>query len=122
MKQLNSTGFKLDIPRIANVARTGMADIFRQVSAVVTDLQTEETLTEDPLLRELDHRARRVLALFARQTTIRSADVAGILGISQRQARELLTGWVKDGWLVVVDPSKRARKYGLSDDHRRLVE
>ncbi len=100
----------------------GMADIFRQVSAVVTDLQTEETLTEDPLLRELDHRARRVLALFARQTTIRSADVAGILGVSQRQARELLAGWVQVGWLVVVDPSKRARKYGLSDDHRRLVE
>lgn len=99
-----------------------MAAIFSQVSAVVTDLQTEETLTEDPLLRELDHRARRVLALFATQTTVRSADVAGILGISQRQARELLAGWVKDGWLVVADPSKRARKYRLSDGHRRLVE
>ena len=100
----------------------GMADIFSQVGQVVTDLQDQEGLTEDPLLRELDHRARRVLALFARQTTIRSADVAGILGVSQRQARELLAGWVRVGWLVVLDPSKRARKYGLADDYRRLVE
>ena len=32
-----------------------MEDIFSQVSRVVTDLQTEENLTEDSLLRELDH-------------------------------------------------------------------
>ncbi|MDZ7845255.1 MAG: hypothetical protein U5K99_10695 [Anaerolineales bacterium] len=39
-----------------------------------------------------------------------------LLGISARQTRDLLTGWVKDGWLVVADPSRRGRKYSLAEE------
>jgi len=29
--------------------------------------------------------------------------------------------WVKDGWLVMTDLSKRARSYGLSAQYRQFV-
>lgn len=75
----------------------------------------EEGIRPEPQqLRELDHRARVVLALFARQQAITSRDVAQALGLSGRMARVLLAQWVASGWLVVQDPSKRARNYALS--------
>jgi Fic family protein len=100
----------------------GMAEIFSKVAQQVTKLQRQEEILDDSLLRQLDHRARRVLAIFANQMVIRSSDVANILGISQRQARELIAGWVNNGWLLVIDPSKRGRKYGLAPKYRKLVE
>ena len=72
-------------------------------------------------LRKLDHRARMVIALFSKQETIISSDVAQALGLSDRMARVLLKEWVDAGWLVVVDPSKRARCYTLADAIRELT-
>ena len=62
----------------------------------------------------LDPRARRVLALFAEAERITAREVARLLGLSERFARNLLHGWVTDGWLEVADPSRRARVYRLS--------
>jgi hypothetical protein len=39
-----------------------------------------------------------------------------------RQSRDLLAGWVEDGWLEVADPSKRGRKYLLAEAYRVLLE
>jgi hypothetical protein len=74
------------------------------------------------LLRPLDHRARRVLGLFAQQALIVSSNGANLLGLSVRQARDLLTGWVAQGWLEVADPSRRGRKYRLADRYHELLE
>ena len=78
-------------------------------------------VSEPHELRRLDHRARTVLALFSKQEQITSADVARALGLSERMARVYLTSWVKDGWIEVADPSRRARKYALSESVRRHV-
>jgi Fic family protein len=72
-------------------------------------------------LRRLDARARAVLALFARTERITSADVARTLGLSPRTARDLLAEWVRDGWVEVADPSRRARAYQLTADYRRII-
>jgi hypothetical protein len=52
----------------------------------------------------LDHRARRVLGLFAKGDLTKSSDVANLLGIVTRQSRELLSKWSGQGWLEIVDP------------------
>jgi len=67
------------------------------------------------LAQVLGRRARRVVALLEEQGTVRSAEVARLLGISPRQARNLLRGWVADGWLEMVDPSRRGRRYRLRE-------
>lgn len=101
----------------------GMAVVFERVAGQVTHMAEagiDDQASQD-LLRPLGYRARRVLGLFAAQTTIRSGDVANLLGISPRQARDLLSAWVEQGWLVVLDPSRRGRRYGLSENYRQLV-
>ena len=54
----------------------------------------------------LDHRARRVLGLFADQDLIKSSDVANLLGISTRLDREILSKWSEQDWLEIADPSR----------------
>jgi Fic family protein len=67
-------------------------------------------------LRRLDPTQRKALELFRGSTVITSRDVEALFGVSQRTARNLLTAWVDDGFVVVVDPAKRTRKYGLSSE------
>ena len=72
-------------------------------------------------LRRLDHRARTVLALFARAQQVTALQVAATLGLSERMARLLLNTWVKDGWLVIANPSNRKRSYELSEIYRQYI-
>jgi len=98
-----------------------MAEVFEQVSEVVGKYSLEPKTDEsDLMLRTLDPRARRVLGIFSRQEFIQSSDVARLVGLSVRQSRELLSQWVRQGWLEVEDPSNRARKYRLAEPYRNL--
>lgn len=101
----------------------GMAVVFERVAEQVREEIAGEVYDQEALvlLRSLDHRARRVLSLFATQDYLHSSEVASLLGISVRQTRDLMTGWVKDGWLDVADPSRRGRKYSLSEEYRILL-
>lgn len=54
----------------------------------------EHPTLEPEALRRLDARARTVLGLFTRTEEITSSDVARILGLSDRAARDLLRSWV----------------------------
>ncbi len=69
----------------------------------------------------LDHRARRVLGLFAKGDLLLSSDVANLLGISTRHARELLLKWSGRDWLEIADPSRRGWKYRLTKTYKSLV-
>jgi len=100
----------------------GMSVVFERVSEEVERHSKGEAVDENlELLRPLDRRARRVLALFAEQDFIKSSDVANLLGISTRQARELLSQWAAQGWLEIADPSRRGRKYRLEQKYQGLV-
>ena len=72
-------------------------------------------------LRRLDHRARTALSLFAKTQEVTTSQVAATLGLSERMARLLLNTWVKDGWLVITNPSNRKRAYGLSAVYRQYI-
>ena len=61
------------------------------------------------------------MGLFTSQKTIRSTDFADILGVSMRQARNLLSQWVEAGWLEITDPSKKGRKYNLAEKYQELL-
>lgn len=102
----------------------GMAVVFERVADQVRSEMRDANFDQEvlALLRPLDHRTRRVIGLFNTQEFVQSSDVASLLGISVRQTRDLLTGWVADGWLEVADPSKRGRKYRLAEAYRVLLE
>lgn len=100
---------------------SNLAEVFEAVRRRAEKCAAVGVLAEPEALRRLDHRARIVLGLFANKETITASDVARELGLSERMARNLLVDWVKDGWLEVTKPSRRARAYGLSAKYRQYV-
>ena len=96
-----------------------LADVFRTASDEALRLKNAPPAAEPEFLRRLDHRARIVLGLFAKQETITATQVAGVLGLSERMVRNLMQGWVKQGWLLVADNSRRKRAYKLSAIYRQ---
>ena len=98
-----------------------MAEIFRQVAGEVQSYPSEPRTPEAPELQRLDRRARVVLGMFTNQGTLTTAEIARALGLSPRTVRDLLQNWVADGWLELVDPSRRARRYRLSAVYRRFI-
>jgi cell filamentation protein, protein adenylyltransferase len=91
----------------------GMATVFETVAHEVRDHAVLEKPTEQAFLRQLDRRGRIVYGLFERQNDITANDVARALGLSPRQARELLSEWVGQGWLVISESSRKLRRYRL---------
>ncbi len=100
---------------------TTLAGVFEMVREEAARCAREGVPAEPAELRRLDRRARLVLGLFAKADRIATADVARVLGLSDRMARNLLGEWVAEGWVRVADPSKRGRRYSLSAVYRQYV-
>jgi len=96
-----------------------LADVFSTAKDEALRLKDFPPAPEPELLRHLDHRARIVLGLFAKQETITATQVAENLGLSERMARNLMQEWVEQGWLLVADDSRRKRAYKLSALYRQ---
>ena len=100
---------------------TSVASVFKAVKEEALRCARKGIPTEPDLLRKLDRRARRVFALFSKQDRITTPEVAGVLGLSDRMARILVQGWVKAGWLVMAQASKKARAYGVAESYRQFI-
>jgi len=99
----------------------GMAESFEKVRNRAREIARESVKVEPVQMRGLDPRQRRVMEHFINNETITSRDVAQFLGLSQRTARHLLSGWADDGFLTIIDPAKKSRKYGLSQEFRAIL-
>ncbi len=67
-------------------------------------------------IRSLDDKQRKVLLLFKSKSFITSFDIQKVLQLKPRTARDLAQKWVESGFLVIADPSKKARKYALAKE------
>jgi Fic family protein len=95
----------------------GMADSFESVRRRAQEAADRGMRDDSAALRRLDPRQRRALELFRRSVVITSRDVEGLFGVSQRTARNILSSWVSDGFVLVVDPARKSRSYRLSPDY-----
>jgi Fic family protein len=93
----------------------GMADSFDRVEAQARHEAAAGSADRTPLLRALDARQRKALTLFQASREISSLDIADLFGFSHRAAAMLCQRWVADGFLVIANASKKARKYRLND-------
>lgn len=93
----------------------GMAVSFESVRRRAQEAAASGALDQSKALRRMDPRQRQALGLFRGQAMITSRDVEALFGISQRAARNLLSAWVADGFVVVTDAAKKSRRYRLSD-------
>ena len=99
----------------------GMAAVFQRVAGEVREQAGQPGAPEPAELRRLDRRARIVLGLFSRQESVTAAEMARALGLAPRTVRDLVGGWLADGWLVLADPARKSRRYHLSAEYRQFI-
>lgn len=92
----------------------GMVDAFESVQRRVKEEARAGKADKSELLKRLDARQRKALDLFRKSSFVTAAQVHKILGLSARTSRHICQRWVENGFFVVVDPSKKARKYALA--------
>lgn len=98
-----------------------LARVFLLAQQEALECAREGLPAEPAELRQLDQRARTVLALFVQYDEITTSMAAASLGLSPRMARELVAGWVQDGWLEPVTSAKKNRSYHLSAVYRYFI-
>jgi Fic family protein len=113
---------KADITEWVEYFCEGVATSFESVRRRAQEAAGTGALDQSAALRRLDPRQRKALELFRASTVITSRDVEALFGISQRASRNLLTAWVDKGFVVVADPAKKTRKYGLSSEFTALLQ
>lgn len=99
----------------------GMAEAFESIQRRAKVEARAGKADQSQMLRQLDARQRRVLDLFRESVWTTTAQVEKLLGLNARTARHLCQQWSEEGFFVVVDPSKKARKYGLAAALSKLV-
>ena len=111
-----------DITKWVEYFCAGMADSFESVKRRAQEAAGSGAQDRSTALRRLDPRQRKALELFRDSNTITSRDIASLFAISARAARNLLSAWVENGFLVVTDPAKRSRKYELATDFQAILK
>ncbi len=112
---------KADITKWVEYFCAGMADSFESVRRRARQAAGSGAADNSQALRRLDPRQRTALGLFRDFDVISSRDIATLFGLSERAARNLLSAWVQGGFLRVVDPAKRTRKYGITQEFTSLL-
>jgi Fic family protein len=99
----------------------GMADSFAKIRSQAEEAHSKGAPDQTPLLRELDAQQRKALSLFAKMKTAASSDIAKFFKISTRSASALCKKWVDAGFLMIADPSKKTRRYQLTEKYEQLI-
>lgn len=76
---------------------------------------------QSDLMRKLDPEQRYVLSLFKDYEIVTSSQIADFLKYKPRTIRNICSKWVDSGFLKVVEPSRKARKYALSKQYESLL-
>lgn len=110
---------KAEITKWVEYFCDGMAESFESVQRRAAEASGAEDLSQS--LRKLDPRQRRALELFRERELITSREIELLFNVSQRTARHLLGQWVESDFVVISDPAKKSRKYGLSPRFREWL-
>lgn len=100
----------------------GMAASFESVLKRMDQSKTEDSQDQMVLLRKLDPKQRKAIALFQEFETITSKQIGDLFGFKSRTSAFLCARWVEEGFLVVVDPSNKGRKYKLAELYQELID
>ena len=100
----------------------GMATSFEKVRDQALREAERGGKDQSKLLRNLDSKQRRALALFQMSREIAAKDVADLFGYRPRTAALLCQRWVEKGFLETTDPAKKTRRYKLGASYASIVE
>jgi Fic family protein len=99
----------------------GMATSFENVLKRMQSMQSDGKEDLAPLLRKLDPKQRKALELFQEFETITSSQIGALFGFKARNSAMLCATWVKEGFLEIVNPSNKGRRYKLAQKYKELL-
>ncbi|MDZ4323006.1 MAG: Fic family protein [Alphaproteobacteria bacterium] len=111
-----------DITKWVEYFVEGMAISFENVVVRMKEAQKEGASDQSDLLRQLDPKQRKALELFQEFEIITSHQVGQLFRFKPRTSAKLCATWAKEGFLEIVDPSNKGRKYKLSKAYKDLIK
>jgi Fic family protein len=99
----------------------GMATAFEKVRDQAKREAGAGRRDQSQLLRNLDPRQRKALALFKDAREVTAREIGALFHFQPRSAAALCQRWAEAGFLVIADPSKKARRYRLADPYEESV-
>lgn len=110
-----------DITKWVEYFVEGMAIAFENVLKRMAEAELQGSVDQDPILRQLDPRQRKALSLFQQFEVVTSKQIGELFGFKPRTSAQICKDWVESGFLEMVDPSNRGRKYKLSTQYEDLL-
>ncbi len=98
----------------------GMVFAFEKMAQHMTDAQKKGGKDYSEIMRTLDHQQRKALELFKAYSVVTSSQIGELFGFKPRTNTALCKKWVMAGFLEIVDPSNKARKYKLAQAYEDL--
>lgn len=95
----------------------GMRTSFEKVLSRMEDAGRTGVKDQSKWLRQLDPKQRKALELFEKFEIITSRQIGELFGFKERTCSQLCKKWVEEGFLEIVDYSKKGRKYKLNTSH-----
>jgi predicted HTH transcriptional regulator len=99
-----------------------MAISFEKVRSQAESESVKGGRDQTKLLRNLDARQRKALALFRRSREITAKEVGALFGFQPRTASLLCRRWVESGFLEATDPARKSRRYRLNDVYEAMLD
>jgi len=100
---------------------SGAASAFENVARKAEEQKSKKRNDQFQILRHLDNRQRVALDLFREYKTVTTFQIAQLLGLQSRTVSRLCKKWVDEKFLVIVDTSRKGRKYQLAPRYESLL-
>lgn len=104
-----------DITKWIEYFLEGMTFAFEKVLSQMLEADHKGLSDESRLLGKLDPKQRKAMELFQQFECVTARQIGELFHFKPRTAAYLCASWVKQGFLKVVDPSNKGRKYTLGD-------
>ena len=99
----------------------GMLISLENVLKRMKEFQEHGGKDQSELIRKLDPKQRKVLELFQEFEVITASQIGELFGFKPRTSSQLCKAWVEGGFLLIVDPSNKGRKYSLAKRYKNLI-
>ena len=113
---------KSDITEWVEYFTEGVAFAFEKVVKQMMESHDKGEKDHSELMRTLDPKQRKALELFKDYEVVTSSQIGELFGFQPRTNAALCKKWVEAGFLDIVDPSFKSRKYKLADRFKNLLD
>ena len=111
-----------DITEWVEYFTDGMAFSFEKVVSQMISSQEKGEKDHSEMMRSIDPKQRKSLELFREYDIVTSKQIGSLFGFQPRTNADLCKKWVEAGFLEIVDPSLKSRKYSLAKKYKVLLE